>query len=225
MHRRWLYNLASLWTKRRAHAAGHGCQIDGMNYLVPCDSPLNVDVDDLVPLTALFTATKESSGAAIVVVDAARKIASGIIDGSRDTFLCPLAGTVMREPVKLADEPDGWTYESEALQAILHDELKSPLTGKEMDNYKTVPDEKLQQHITRYLHKSTLANMEPSEENCMLVLASAPNEFSFPPVPDPTSVSGRKMGLFTHKFLVSDVFPNLSCDTCLNSGISHYPQS
>jgi hypothetical protein len=54
------------------------------------------------------------------VSDGAGRVRSGTVDRTeRDTFMCPVSGTLMREPVKLVEEPEGWSYERTALQRLL----------------------------------------------------------------------------------------------------------
>ena len=66
-------------------------------------------------------------------------------------------------------------------------------------------DDPLKNEIARYTERSTLGEMEPPVENCILVYASAPGEFSSATVDDPTSISAaadrRQRGLFTNELM------------------------
>lgn len=179
---------------------GHGCQIEGENYLVPVDSSLNPFSDGCVSVDSVLSARNGDSGHArvtgpsIVILDASRKVSPGTLDKTgRDTFACPITQSVMSDPVYLMGEPDGWRYERVAINKYLdtlkHEELpyRSPMTGLRLalpdskppkPTRKVVSDASLRNRISKYVEKSTLNSMEPSVENTILVFAAAPNTFA-----------------------------------------------
>lgn len=179
---------------------GHGCQIEGDNYLVPVDSSLNPFSEGCISVDSVLAARKGNAGHArvtgpsIVMLDASRKVSAGTLDKSgRDTFVCPISKVVMDDPVYLMGEPDGWRYERTAINRYLdllnHENrpYRSPMTGLKLilpdsqppqATRKVVADANLRNRIAKYCEKSTLNSMEPSVENTILVFAATPNTFA-----------------------------------------------
>jgi hypothetical protein len=90
---------------------GHGCQLDGENYLVPVD---HRDGDDskLVPIKDVLAAArpKRRTGPTICILDASHAKERGPLvpmqDGTKkDMFRCPLSKVVMLDPVYLNEDP------------------------------------------------------------------------------------------------------------------------
>ena len=184
---------------------GHGCQIEGRNFLVPCDSSLNPSSTDLMSVEEVLAARcgdqetqdrigETVQGPSIVVVDAARWVAPGSLDKEhRDTFVCPITKEVMVEPVYLAGEPTGWRYEKAALEMYLDGmqekkaDYRSPMSARLLYMPNTVPpkltrrtvlDTTLQHRIKKYTERSTLNKMEPIVENTILVFSARPNMYA-----------------------------------------------
>jgi hypothetical protein len=183
---------------------GHGCQIEGRNYMVPTDASVNPSSKDLIPVDDTIQARcgdqatqdrirETFTGPNIIILDAARKIAPGSLDRDhRDTFRCPLRETVMVEPVYLLGEPEGWRYEKAAIEAYFdrfeeaHEEYRSPMSFQTLfePNHlppkltrKVVLDSKLQHRINSYVERSTLNQMEPIVENTILFLSARPHTY------------------------------------------------
>ena len=184
---------------------GHGCQIEGKNFLVPADANLNptstnlISVEDVLQARCGDKETQERigetvSGPSIVVLDAARWLAPGSLDQEHlDTFKCPITKKVMTEPVYLMGEPKGWRYEKVAVQAYLDGmkekkaDYRSPMSAKKLLMPNTIPpkltgktvlDTKLQHRIVKYVERSTLNQMEPVVENTILVFSARPNMYA-----------------------------------------------
>eukprot|EP01047_Picozoa_sp_COSAG01_P010963 COSAG01_NODE_475_length_16519_cov_168.890621_2_plen_1708_part_00 len=196
-----------------------------LNCLVPTDAKLNPSIDEVVVVDDLFVGPRVTQGPNIILIDAGHAVATGPFDElERDTFRCPISGVIMRDPVKLFAEAEGWAYEKWALQRLLakssataHNTRFSPLTGAVLED--PTPDEvtdrgtdqlyfddkQLQADIQYFMERSTLRAMELPQENCILVLAAEPNRFSSPSVDDPTKhmTFGQdgKRGLFTSELM------------------------
>eukprot|EP01043_Picozoa_sp_COSAG02_P035055 COSAG02_NODE_2487_length_8704_cov_24.065311_1_plen_642_part_10 len=123
---------------------GHGCQVDGENFLVPSNHTDRHQHNHLIPVDDVLKAArpKGRKGPTICILDASHPKERGPLvpmkDGSKkDMFHCPLSKGVMLDPVYLnADPPDsdkhlkasaeagehmkgvidqGWCYERSAL--------------------------------------------------------------------------------------------------------------
>ena len=184
---------------------GHGCQIEGKNYLVPNDSNLNPNSKELISVEDVLQARcgdqetqdrigETVSGPSIVVLDSARWVAPGSLDKDhRDTFVCPITKDVMENPVYLMGEPTGWRYEKEAVEDYLDGmkekkaEYRSPMSAKKLFLPNTIPpkvtrktvlDTTLQHRIVKYRERSTLNQMEPVVENTILVFSARPRQYA-----------------------------------------------
>ena len=117
--------------------SGHGCHVDGQNYLVAVDGPCDGTKTGCVPTSALFDALDgaTNSGPGIVILDAGQE------NQHDEALSCPLSQVRrIREPVKLGAEAAGWTFERAALVAYLEHSSKSPRTGKDLPDTEIVPE-------------------------------------------------------------------------------------
>ena len=153
--------------------SGHGCQqADRMNYLVGVDSKCDGTSGGCVPTSAIFDAI-QSMETGLVIFDAGHENQHDK-DGA---FCCALTTEPLRDPVKLAVEPDGWTYEKARIQSVLEFSQTSPHTGKTLSNIQVVTDDKMKARIRHHRMASTLTAEEP-RTNVIVVYAAHPCHFA-----------------------------------------------
>ena len=59
--------------------AGHGCQMDATNYLVPTDCTLNATLPALVPVADIFDAASATTGPKVVIIDASHRVSRCVL--------------------------------------------------------------------------------------------------------------------------------------------------
>lgn len=157
--------------------SGHGTHVNGQNYLVGVDGACDGTTDGCVSTQALWDAldAATNTGPGIVFLDA------GHTNQHDEALKCPLSQVLrMRDPVKLAGDSNGWSFERVALAAYLEHSTMSPRTGKPLATTDMVPDEYLKERLATHNALSALKSEEPPD-NVLLLFAALPTHFTFEP--------------------------------------------
>jgi hypothetical protein len=151
--------------------AGHGCSSDGVSYLVPVDAEESTDPQNtMLSVSAVLNKMHESAtrGPSVVVLDACHENSS-LSDGN---FLCSMTNRRLREPVRLALEPDGWVFERRALEHYLTKSQRSPETGHKLSDTSIVNDEDMMAEMETLSKRCSIVHVDPPSDT--VVLMSSP---------------------------------------------------
>lgn len=123
--------------------------------LVPC-TQYQPDIDHQFNSTQQGTQTTQQAPVdvypSVQDVQVSQMVHSVISLVALKSFICPLTGKCMQEPVVLIDS--GHSYEKEAICKYMNDHDKDPVSGAQLQTKKWVPNFTLQLAIAEYLNKT-----------------------------------------------------------------------